>query len=103
MKDAIYRLKLPDDVAELIRGMHPHLKKKIRFSLRQILKDPNSGKALKDELASLLSLRVGNFRIIYRHSKNKIIEIVAVGPRKNIYEETYRIVQKEFDVEDSTL
>jgi hypothetical protein len=36
-----------------------------------------------------------SFRIIYRISSDRIIEIVAVGPREPIYEETFRIFCKK--------
>ncbi len=94
MKKSGRRLRVPDDIADLIRRMHPHLKKKIKASFQIILSDPASGKALKDELAGLRSFRVSKFRIIYRTSKNQIIEIIAIGPRKKIYEETYRLLKK---------
>lgn len=74
--------------------MHPHLKKKVKSSLQIILSDPEAGKALKDELAGLRSFSVSRFRIIYRTTK-KEIEIIAIGPRENIYEETFRILSKE--------
>ncbi|MBI5598503.1 MAG: type II toxin-antitoxin system RelE/ParE family toxin [Deltaproteobacteria bacterium] len=91
-----YRLRVPDAAADLIRSMHPRLRKKVRASLKAILSDPCSGKALKDDLDGLRSFRVSNFRIIYRVSRNKrLIEIVAVGPRKRIYEETFRAIKKE--------
>lgn len=95
MKQPFYKLRVPDDVAGLLRNLHPHIKKKIKSTLKEILSDPNSGKALKDELAGLRSYRVSRFRIIYRLSKKKQIDIVAVGPRKNIYAETYRLIKKE--------
>lgn len=88
------KLKVPDETAELIRGMHPELKKKIRASLQIILSDPSSGKPLKDELSGLWSFRVGGFRIIYRAEDNRVIEVVAVGPRERIYEETFKLLQK---------
>lgn len=75
--------------------MHPDLKKKIKASLQLIISDPDSGKALKDELAGLRSFRVRTFRIIYRISSSKQIEIVAIGPRERIYEETFRILKKK--------
>ncbi len=62
--------------------------------MKTILADPSSGKALKDELAGLRSFRVGSFRIIYRAIRN-VIEIVAIGPRERIYEETYRLLKRE--------
>src|SRR5659263_44832 len=65
-----------------------------RASLKTILADPSSGKALKDELAVLRSFRVGTFRVVYRLMRN-VIEIVAIGPRGRIYEETYRLLKKE--------
>ena len=94
MKRSPYKLLVPDDLAELVRTMHPHLKKKIKASLQIILSDPLAGKALKDELAGLRSFPVRKFRIVYRVSAKKQIEIVALGPRERIYEETFRLLQK---------
>lgn len=94
MKQALNKLRVPDNLAELIRHMHPHLKKKVKSSLQIILADPETGKALKDELAGLRSFRVSRFRIIYRTTK-KEIEIIAIGPRENIYEETFRILSSK--------
>ncbi|HDZ00357.1 MAG TPA: cytotoxin, partial [Nitrospirae bacterium] len=51
-------------------------------------------KTLKDELAGLRSFRVSQFRIIYRISRREHIEIVAIGPRERIYEETYRLLNR---------
>jgi mRNA interferase RelE/StbE len=94
MKLPAYKLRVPDNIVELIRHMHPHLKKKVKSSLQIILSDPEAGKALKDELAGLRSFRVSRFRIIYRTTK-KEIEVIAIGPRENIYEETFRILSRK--------
>ncbi|GAB4372415.1 MAG: hypothetical protein Kow00128_21130 [Deltaproteobacteria bacterium] len=94
MKSPLLRLRVPDDVARLLRGLHPDLKKKTKASLKRILADPSAGKALKDDLAGLRSFRVGTFRIIYRVRRN-VLEIVAIGPRERIYEETYRRLKRE--------
>lgn len=94
MKQAIYKLRVPDEIAEFIRGMHPDLKKKIKASLQIILFKPYSGKALKDELEALRSFRVSSFRIIYRVSSKKQIEVATIGPRERIYEKTFRIIKK---------
>ncbi|MBW1774034.1 MAG: type II toxin-antitoxin system RelE/ParE family toxin [Deltaproteobacteria bacterium] len=58
-------------------------------------KEPDFGKPLKDELEGLRSIRVNRFRIIYRIEGSKVIQIVAIGPRSSIYEETYRLIKKE--------
>ena len=87
------RVRVPDDVAALIRGLHPDLKKKVRSALRDIVEDPGVGKVLRDEFAGLRSCRVSRFRIVYRVSRS-VIEIVAVGPRRTIYQETWRRVRR---------
>jgi mRNA interferase RelE/StbE len=91
----MYKLVVPKDLRELIRTMHPSLKKKVKASLKIILSEPSSGKALMDELAGLRSFRISSFRIIYRIKEPRQIELVAIGPRERIYEETFRIIQKE--------
>jgi len=88
-------LKVPDEVVDFLRGLHPRIKTKIKEGLRIILTDPNSGKVLHEELSGLRSFRVGRFRIIYRVAKRNVLEVIAVGPRERIYEETYRLVRKE--------
>jgi len=93
MRPRLYSLRLPDEIVTVIRGMHPELKKKIKSGLKAILQEPRTGKLLRNELAGLRSFRVSRFRIIYRVVK-KEVEIVAVGPRIRIYQETYRLLQK---------
>ena len=96
VSDNEYRLKVTDETASLLRKLHPEIKKHIRYALEMLIDDPYCGKALKDDLEGIRSLRIKRYRIIYRVvSKSKQIEIVAVGPRKNIYEETFRIISKE--------
>ena len=87
------RLRISDEVAGLIRGLHPDLKRKIRSALDDLLEDPTIGKPLREELAGLRSCRVARFRIIYRIA-GTVIEIVAVGPRHTIYEDTWRRVRR---------
>jgi len=91
---ALYALRVPAHVADLIRGLHPRLKRKLRAALEAIVADPRGGKALKDDLEGLWSFRVGKFRIVYRIGAGRCVEIVACGPRERIYEETYRLVAR---------
>lgn len=88
------RLKVPDNVAASIRGLHPDLKRKVRSALRDIIDDPSIGKPLRDDLAGLRSCRVSRLRIVYRVA-GSAIEIVAVGPRRTIYQETWQRVRKK--------
>jgi mRNA interferase RelE/StbE len=88
------KLVVSEDIRELIKKMHPSLKRKIKASLKMILSDPHLGKALLDELSGLRSFRVGSFRIIYRVKEPERIELIAIGPRERIYDETFRVIQK---------
>lgn len=90
-----HQLRIPDEIAKLIRSLHPMIKKKVRAALQAIVEAPDSGKSLKEELAGLRSYRIGRFRIVYRIAENRSVEVVAIGPRRHIYEETYRKVQGE--------
>ena len=86
-----FLLKVPDDVAFVTKKLHPVIKSQIRTGLRAILKNPYSGKALKEELQGLRSYRVKRYRIIYRvRLSEQQIDIIAIGPRRIIYEETFR-------------
>ncbi len=95
MPRPLYSLRVPPDLTDLIRGLHPKLKRKLRAALEQIAAEPHLGKPLKDELEGLRSLRLGRFRVIYRLGAGRDIDLVAFGPRERIYEETYRLVARE--------
>jgi mRNA interferase RelE/StbE len=94
---ALHRLRVTDDVAQLIRSLHPTIKKKVRSALQAIVENPTCGKALKEELADLRSYRIGRFRVVYRLAEDRSIEVVTIGPRRSVYEETYRQVRRETD------
>ena len=88
------KLRVPDEIVSLIRGMHPLLKKRVQAALNEISHYPHCGKALKEKLPGLRSYRIKRFRIVYKVFTKKQISIVALGPRKYIYEETFRIIRK---------
>jgi len=89
------KLSVLDEPARFIRTLHPEIKRKIKAALAEILASPSKeGKALRDGLKGLRRFRVGKIRIVYRLTKN-VIEIVSIGPRKTIYEETYRLLKRK--------
>jgi mRNA interferase RelE/StbE len=90
-----YRLRVAGPLTELLRSLHPGLKRKGRAGVDAIRDDPRAGKELRDDLAGLRSFRVGRFRIIYRVAPRRVIELIAVGPRRTIYEETFRLLRRE--------
>lgn len=92
---ASHRFRAPAQIARMLRGLHPQIKKKLRAALDVLSRNAQTGKPLQGELEGLRSLRVGRFRVIYRVVPGRILEIVAIGPRESIYEETLRLVAKE--------
>ena len=91
---AIHAQRVPDEVARLIRGPHLAIKRKVRAALREIVSKASCGKPLKAELAGLRSFRLGRLRIVYRLADDRVIEIVTPGPRRTVYEDTYRLVRR---------
>ena len=89
---AQYKLKMPDEMRELIRHLHPAMKQKVRVALAEILANPGCGKTLRGELRGIRSFRVSKSRIIYR-AVAQVIGVIALGPRRSIYEETLRLLQ----------
>ena len=89
------RFRAPAEVAQLVRGLHPAIKRKVRAALDRLAQDVEAGKALQGDLKGLRSLRVARFRVIYRAPARRVIEIVTIGPRDRVYEETLRLVSVE--------
>ena len=89
-------LRATGEISVYIRSLHPALKKRIHAALDQIRLQPGEGKPLQRELKGYRSFRIGKFRIIYRVTV-KEIEIVAVGPRRTIYEETTKLMKQNED------
>lgn len=97
MTERPYRLRVADHAASALRTLHPNIKRKLRAAIQAIIADPYAGKPLGEELSGLRSYRVSRFRVVYRLRQDKEIEVIAVGPRERIYEETYRLIRKEQD------
>jgi mRNA interferase RelE/StbE len=89
-------LKVPAEIRNLIRRLHPNLKRKVRSALADILAEADSGKPVKEELLGYWSLPIGRTRIIYRPVEGAV-EIVAIGPRQTIYEDALRQIVRGRD------
>ena len=83
-----FRPDIPSHVAEVIRSLHPDLKRSIKSAVRAIASDPECGEPLRRELEGLRKFRVRRFRIVYAiDRKARTIRLMAVGHRQSIYEE----------------
>ena len=86
-----FELDMDADVRSLIAHLPPTRKRVVREALRSLAKNPSAGKALQEDLVGLRSLRVGNWRVIFTvNTKERIVQVVALGPRRCIYEDVER-------------
>ena len=84
----LFRPDIPSHVAEVIRSLHPDLKRSIKAAVRGIATDPEYGEPLQRELDGLRKYRVRRFRIVYAiDRKRRVIRLMAVGHRRHVYEE----------------
>ena len=79
-----FRLDMARAVRDLLIHLPPPLKRKVKLAFQALAEDPYQVKPLKDELAELRSFRVMRARIILRIN-GASVEIVAFGPRKDMY------------------
>ena len=55
-------------------------------AIQSLKTDPYAGKKLKGPLSDRFSIRVGNYRIVYRLFKDRlVVYIIDLGHRKDIY------------------
>ena len=85
-------VRLPGEVQQLVRSLHPEQKRRVRTALDRLLSEPDAGKELKGDLGGWRSLRVGRFRIVYRATR-ATIDVAAIGPRSTIYLDAARLMR----------
>ena len=83
-----FRPEIPPQVAEVIRSLHPDLKRSIKSAIRAIAADPECREPLLRELEGMWKFRVRRFCIVYAvDRKTRTIRLMAVGHRQSIYED----------------
>ncbi|MBI4192786.1 MAG: type II toxin-antitoxin system RelE/ParE family toxin [Betaproteobacteria bacterium] len=82
------KLVISPAAAETIRYLPPSIKRGVKQAIRAIAADPGCGEPLERELAEYRKFKVRRFRIVYAIDRGRrIVRIVAVGPRRTIYED----------------
>jgi addiction module RelE/StbE family toxin len=83
-----YSVVLSRHAEHFYRKLEEKVKDQVRERLISLEEEAYSGKRLHGDLKGNNCLRVGkNLRIIYKVSeKDKIVYVIAIGPRRNIYE-----------------
>ncbi len=59
---------------------------RVATALESLAEDPLAGKPLQGPYAGLRSLRIGEYRLVYRPAlSNKVVLVQAIGHRRDIY------------------
>jgi len=83
----MYRVLLSRSAEKDLSKIDNQYKPHIFAALFDLRKNPYSGKKLEGKFKSFYSLRVGQYRIIYKIFKNELnIFIIRIGHRQGIYE-----------------
>jgi mRNA interferase RelE/StbE len=83
-----FRADIPPHVADVIRSLHPDLKRSIRAAIDEIAANPECGERLRGELNAYWKYRVRRFRIVYAiDRKKRMFRVMAISHRRNVYEE----------------
>jgi mRNA interferase RelE/StbE len=89
-------LRIPHEISDRVRALHPDLKRKIRSIVDGLLIGTVQGKPLQGQLVGFNSVRVGRFRVVYRGVRDTV-EILTIGPRRTVYEEAERLTTRRRD------
>jgi mRNA interferase RelE/StbE len=89
-----YRAVIRTSAADAIRHLPPGIKGAVRSALRQIILNPACGEPLRGELDGLSKYRVRGYRVIYQVDRGKkLVNVLAVGERRSIYEEVAELLR----------
>ena len=82
----MYRIELTAEAKKELKNLSKLHSKAISLAIDELKEDPTLGKPLGRELTGLFSLRVSNYRIIYKINKvDKKILVLRAGHRSKVY------------------
>ncbi|MBI3011022.1 MAG: type II toxin-antitoxin system RelE/ParE family toxin [Candidatus Omnitrophica bacterium] len=83
----VCRVSIPPHVTNVLTHLPPAVKRDAKQAVRILSQDPYAGEPLERELHGLWKYRIRTFRIVYRIvTEERLIQVMAVGPRDTIYE-----------------
>ena len=82
-----WRVDYTKSAAKMIRRLDPQIRDQVRGAIDRLKEDPTRGKSLQLTLQGLRSWRTGDWRIVYRVTRERVeILVVAVGHRREVYD-----------------
>ena len=88
-----YRVRYTPEASRIIKKLHPTIKAVVRAGIRDIMKDPLTGRELLFELRAFRSFRISRYRIIYRvNHEEEFSAVLPHGPSPStIQPHQYRV------------
>ncbi len=81
-----YTVLLSSQAEKFYKKLRKTVRARVREALISLESRPHAEKRLHGDLRGNYSLRVEKLRIIYSISeRDKIVQVIAIGPRKKIY------------------
>ncbi|MCJ7620267.1 MAG: type II toxin-antitoxin system RelE/ParE family toxin [Anaerolineae bacterium] len=82
----MYEVVLGREAARTLERLTPAMRARMIKALERARVNPLRAKRLRGELEGLLSLRVGEMRIVYEVDPDEMAMVVhAIGPRGDVY------------------
>lgn len=81
-----WTVRYTETAAKAIKKLDPTVRERVRAAIDALREDPHRGKPLQLTLKGLHSWRTGDWRIVYRTSRNWIAIVHAtIGHRREVY------------------
>jgi mRNA interferase RelE/StbE len=95
VRGSLYNIEIPPEMAEIVRGLPPAVKRQIKQALIHFAETPEAGKPLTGDLTGLHSYRARRFRIVYEViAPERRLLILHIGHRRTVYEELAQRVRQ---------
>jgi len=82
----VWKIQYTQKAVKTFKKLNPDVIENLRVKIEKLKTQPDSGKKLIGPLKGLRSLRVGDYRIIYKkEAQELVILVITIGHRKEVY------------------
>jgi len=79
------RITYSREAQRSLEGLDVGIRRRVDQRIEVLARGQIQGKGLHYEFAGIFSLRVGDWRVLYRQLEPDLLEIVAVAHRREVY------------------
>lgn len=82
----MWKIEYTQKAVKSLKKLNPNVLENLRVAIEELKFKPDLGKQLAGPLKGLRSLRVGDYRIIYKKEiQVLVVLIITIGHRKEVY------------------